>query len=131
MNKADATDYVPLSTVLPATLEVLSLRYSKFFSDWDPQLQFIYENDIGDVGGAQWNVDTWATRENWAWYETYFGHLSDFLLQKVAKFPELKQIAIHIDNGRPKPRKEIMNLANDTGVVVSVEDLKEEAPAIF
>jgi hypothetical protein len=58
MNKADATDYILLSTVLPATQEVLSLRYLNFFSDWNPQLQFIYENDIGDVGGAQWNVDT-------------------------------------------------------------------------
>jgi hypothetical protein len=72
-----------------------------------------------------------ATRENWAWYETYFGHLSDFLLQKAAKFPDLKQIVIHIDDGWPKPGKETMDLANDTGVVVSVEDLKEETPEIF
>jgi hypothetical protein len=130
MNKADATDYIPLSTVLPPAPEVLSLRYSNFFSDWDPQLQFTYENDIGDSDGAPWNVDTWVTRENWLWYETYFGHLSQLLLHKAEKFRELK-IVVHVDDGWPKPGKEIMELANNVGVVVVVEDLKEEAPKNF
>jgi hypothetical protein len=121
MNKADPTDYIPLSTVLPPALKVLSLRYSNFFSDWDPQLEFIYENDID--GDAMWDVDKWVTQAHWAWYETYFGHLSELLHHKTEKFPELKEIEVHVDDKWPKPGKEIMELANDVGVVVVIADL--------
>jgi hypothetical protein len=51
MNKEDASDYIPLSSVLPPAIEVLSLRYSNYFSDWDPQLEFIYEYDLREAGG--------------------------------------------------------------------------------
>jgi hypothetical protein len=93
MNKADASDYTPLSSVLPLSLKMLSLRYSNFFSDWDPQLEFIYSSDLqksGNFAGAPWNVDKWVTEEHGAWYEKYYGRLMDFLLLKTEKFPELK-----------------------------------------
>src|ERR1700761_8940094 len=131
MNKADAADYIALSEILPPALEVLSLRYSNFFSDWDPQLDFIYESCLGFGESAHWTVEKWVTRDHWVWYETYFRHLSQLLLHKKEKFPQLKEIEVYLDDGWPKPGKEIMELANDVGVAVVVKDLEEEAPRTF
>jgi hypothetical protein len=130
MNKEDASDYIPLSTVLPPAIKVLSLRYSNYFSDWDPQLEFIYENDLSEAGseGAPWTVDNWFTSQHEAWYEIYYAHLTELLLLKTEKFPELKEMMLCLDKGWPKPGQDIMELANDVGVIVAVINLEEECP---
>jgi hypothetical protein len=101
MNKDDPAGCVTLSSVLPPALEVLTLRYSNFFSDWDPQLKFIYENDVGHAWGywVPWDVVEWVTAEHGDWYETYFGHLADLLRDKTEKFPGLREITTCLQQG--------------------------------
>jgi hypothetical protein len=43
-------------------------------------------------------------------------------------FPELKEMTLCLDTGWPKPGEDIMELANDMGVIVVVVDLEEECP---
>jgi hypothetical protein len=124
MNKVDATDYIPLSTVLPASLEVLTLRYSNYFSDWDPQLWFMYDNIDGNY--VPWNTDAWQPQDNLEWHETYFGHLDQFLLDKMEKFPKLRKINIYLDKEWPKPERSILQMGDNLGVTIQIKDLKVE-----
>jgi hypothetical protein len=133
MNKGDAGEYTPLSTVLPASLQVLSLRYSNYFSDWDPQLEFVYRRDVGeDPDDAPWDVEVWRSEEHEAWYEIYFQHLIELLLHRTEKFPELKEIVIALQPGWPKPGREVMELADKVGVVLAFVDyVYDECPRTF
>jgi hypothetical protein len=110
MDKDDPSNYISLSTVLPPTLEELIIRYSNFFSDWDPQLEFIYEYEgRRDTGqGVAWTMDKWAPADHIEWYESYWEHLFELLLQKAEKFPALKVIDAHLDEGWPLPGEHIL-----------------------
>jgi hypothetical protein len=125
MNKEDPRDVVPLADVLPPSLEVLTLRYSNFFSDWDPQLKSVYETDPGDeygLGWVPWEVKQWKVGEHAEWYEAYYGHITEFLRVKAEQFPKLTQVTMCLDRGWPKPGKEILDLAAEVGVELILGD---------
>jgi hypothetical protein len=124
MNKANATAYTALSTVLPPSLEVLTLRYSNYFSDWDPQLQFIYDNVDND--DAPWDTDVWDPQDNLEWHKTYFEHLNQFLLDKLEKFPKLRKINIYLDKEWPKPGGNILQMGDNLDVIIQIKDFKVE-----
>jgi hypothetical protein len=119
MNKDDPTKVVPLANVLPPALEVLTLRYSNCFLDWDPQLKFIYGEEVGAnvrEGRVPWDAVRWNANEHGEWYEAYYGHITDLLHAKSARFPALRQVTMCLQSGWPKPGKEILDLAAEVGV---------------
>jgi hypothetical protein len=118
MNKENPTDFIPLASVLPPALEVLTLRYSNYFSDWDPQLEFIYNHDVGDWDyndNAPWEVEEWVTKDHAEWYQSYYKHITNLLRDKAEKFPALKQVTMCLDKW-PEPAKEMLELAAEVGV---------------
>jgi hypothetical protein len=134
MNKEDPEDVVPLAGVLPPGLEVLTLRYSNFFSDWDPQLKCVYEKDVGDDGGvawAPWDVVQWKAGEHAEWFEAYYGHMTEFLRVKAENFPKLTQVTMCLQQGWPKPGKEILDLAAEVGVNLILGDYVPEADILI
>lgn len=123
MDKEDASGYIPLSSVLPRSIENLRLRYSNYFSDWDPQLDHIYKDfevreDTG--AGTAWTIEKWVPADHNAWYETYWEHLVELLLQVTEGFSSLKEIAIFLDEGWPVPGEHITELAHDLGIAFKI-----------
>jgi hypothetical protein len=122
MNKEDPTDVIALADVLPPSLELLTLRYSNYFSDWDPQLTFIYEQDIGGEPDdtAPWDVVQWQTKEQGEWYHLYYEHITNLMRVKAKKFPNLVQVTMCLDHGWPKPGQELRDLVAEVGVKLIV-----------
>jgi hypothetical protein len=130
MNKEDPLDVIPLSSVLPPSLEILTLRYSNFFTDWEPQLKFVYERDIGDRdyghSWAPWDVVAWNTKEHEEWYLTYYSHIRNLLMYKPERFPALRQLTMCLGLGWPKPGEELVHLAAEVGVNLILGDYEDE-----
>jgi hypothetical protein len=130
MNKSNASDYIPLSTVLPPTLRHLNLRYSNYFSDWDPQLDFVYREDVGDQYNdfVPWEVEHWIPPKSW--FEAYYGHLLELLESKTLQLPELVKLELAIQADWPRPGQNIVEMAEAQGVVLTVVDLEDECPSV-
>jgi hypothetical protein len=132
MNKDDPLDFVPLSSVLPPSVEILTLRYSNFFTDWEPQLWCLYERDVENAlyGDSPWDVVGWDIKDNEAWYLSYYSHISDLLLSKPERFPELRQLTMCLGGGWPKPGEELILLAAEVGVNLILGDYVDEGDCL-
>lgn len=91
-------------------------RNTNYFSDWDPQLECIYDCDPNGQA-APWEIVRRSDIDHEQWYLDYYSHLTELLLSKTEAFPELRSIRIETGSHfRDPPDNGITQLAEGLGV---------------
>lgn len=104
MIRASPNFHYDLRSVLPPSLESLTLDYSLYFYDLEPQ-GYEYEADC--------EVED-------AWFQDYYRHVAELAAAKPDAFPRLNLLETKLDQGWPEPYEEIMEAARVAGITLLV-----------